>query len=423
MEGSPFENAKRVIVQAAEIAKLEPDVIEYFLHPHREICVSLPIRMDDGSLRIFQGYRVHYQNSFGGGKRPNKGGIRYHPGVNLDEVKALAAWMFIKVGVMDLELGGAKGGIVCDPKKMSKGELRRLTFEYVKILRDNIGPYFDVPAPDIGTNAEVMAWIAEAYAQYHISQPGLTTMAVVTGKPVGFGGSLGRDTATARGGQFSMEHMLSMFGVSWQGLSYAIQGYGNAGQNFAELIQKYYPNAKIVAVSDTSGGVFNPEGLNIKLVGMAKNQTGRVVDAGGQIISNEELLELDVDVLVPAALENQVTAANAERIKARYILELANGPVTPEADKILEKKGVRINPDVLANAGGVMVSHFEWIQNIEACQWSAEEVDQKLRQRMIENTRLVFEFSKEKGCSSRLAAYALSLRRHADRIRLRGLLI
>lgn len=421
MTENPFQNAKIVIRQAAKIIGLKPDLTEYLLHPRREITVSLPIRMDDGALKIFNGYRVQFQNSFGGGKRPYKGGIRYHWAVDADEVRALAAWMFIKVGVLDLEFGGAKGGVVCEPKKMSVPELRRMTFKYVEALRDNIGPYFDVPAPDVGTNAETMAWIAEAYALYHLSQPGLEPLAVVTGKPVSFGGSFGRDTATARGGQFVLEEMMRLRGESPAEKRYAIQGYGNAGRNFATLMALHYPQAKTVAVSDSQGGIWNPDGLDIREVNKVKDETGSVLNAPKTTsISNSELLEIDTDVLVPAALENQITASNAERVKASFILELANGPVTPEADEILREKKVFIAPDVLANAGGVVVSSFEWIQNIEACRWDAEEIDRKLGQKMAENTRKVLDLAEEKMIMPRLASYALSLKRHAERIQLRG---
>ena len=415
-----FENAKHIVRKAAEIIKLEKWITDILLHPQKEISVSFPVKMDDGSIKIFQGYRVQHNNARG----PYKGGIRYHWNVDLNEVRALAMWMSIKCAVADLPLGGGKGGVICDPKEhdnvkaLSKNEIERMTRAFTRAIANDIGPEKDIPAPDVYTNSEIMSWVADEYAKY-IRQPLEKVWGVVTGKPVEKGGSFGRENATARGGQFVLKEAIEKgYTVlkTLNGARVAIHGFGNAGSNFAKLIHK--EGCKIVAISDSKGGIFNPNGFNPEDVLKHKEKTGSVSDyPKAEKITNHGLLEIECDILVPAALENVVTKENANEIKAKIILELANGPLTPEADDILFKKGIVVLPDILANAGGVTVSCYEWQQNLKNEKWSAEKIDKMLEKTMRTNTSLVLETAKKYNVNNRIGAYILAIQRIAEAVR------
>ncbi|MBK8013554.1 MAG: Glu/Leu/Phe/Val dehydrogenase [Deltaproteobacteria bacterium] len=366
---------------------LKTGLIEFLKRPCRVITLDFPILTDDGSVQLFTGYRVLHSRVRG----PGKGGVRYHPDVTEDEVRALASWMTWKCAVVDVPFGGAKGGVVCDPKKLSQDDLRRITRRYISDLGDNIGPHTDVPAPDVNTSAQTMAWIYDTYDRLH---PGRNNLPVVTGKPVGIGGSLGRDAATARGCVFVTKHMIRR-GIltarsSLRDARVVIQGFGNCGAHAARLFVE--EGARVVAVSDSKGGVFSDDGLDIDAVLRQKASTGSVAGTDGtDPISNADLLELACDVLVPAALENQITSANAERIRARLVVEGANGPTTPEADEVLERRGIPVVPDILANAGGVTVSYFEWVQNVENEQWDLSKVNAKLERKLTQATDQVVD--------------------------------
>jgi len=376
---------------------------------HRELHVTFPVEMDDGSIRIFNGYRVQHNHMRG----PFKGGIRYHWDVNLDEVRALAMWMTIKTAVVDIPLGGGKGGVICNPKDMSEKELERMTRGFVRRIAPIIGSTVDIPAPDVYTNAKVMRWIAEEYGKCTDKKD----LGVVTGKPLDFGGSEGREEATALGGLFVLKHIIKkkIVGIgSLKGKSVVIQGFGNAGAIFARLA--YEEGAKVIAVSDSKGAILNEGGLDIPKVIEHKKEKGYVADCRGATnTTNEDLLEMGCDILVPAALENVITMENVNRIKAKLILELANGPLTASADKILYKKGVMVIPDVLANAGGVIVSYFEWKQNLANEHWGKEEVNKKLEKIMNKNTSLVLETAKKYKVSPRLGAYILAISRISEK--------
>jgi len=417
---NPFENAKKTIKETAKIIRLEPWITEILLKPQREITVSFPVKMDDSSVKIFHGYRVQHSNARG----PYKGGIRYHWNVDLDEVRALATWMSVKCAVADLPLGGGKGGVICNVKEhdsvpaMSNAELERMTRAFTRAIAPNIGPDKDIPAPDVYTNSQVMEWVADEYAKF-LGKPVEKVWGVVTGKPVGKGGSLGRSEATARGGQFVLRECVEK-GCSpvkkLAGARIAIQGFGNAGSNFAKLIHK--DGCKIIAISDSKGGIYNPDGLNPEDVLNHKEKTGSVSGyPGAQEISNHGLLELECDVLVPSALENVITTENASEIKAKIVLELANGPIIPEADAILQKKGIVVLPDILSNSGGVTVSCYEWQQNLSGEKWSAEKVDNMLEKAMKENASLVFERAKKYKVNNRIGAYILAIERISEAIR------
>jgi len=418
---NPYENVKKIIDQVAAILKLDSSIVKILKSPASISIKSFPVIRDNGELEIFTGYRVKYRNSYGANSgAPYKGGIRFHPDVDLDEVKALAAWMFFKVEVMNLEFGGAKGGIQCDPKSMSPQELERMTRAFVRALGDEIGPFIDVPAPDVYTNPQVMAWIVDEYSRSHKGQH---NFGVVTGKPVELKGSLGRGTATARGGDFVLEYAVEKGLIpgldKLEDKTCVIQGFGNAGQPFANFMLKR--GVKIIGVSDSKGGIFNPQGLDIGILEALKNQKKSVTEyQNGKAVSNEEILETPCDILVPAALENQITAANADRVKTKVIVELANGPTTPGADEILFQKGIVVLPDILANAGGVTVSYFEWAQNVQAKSWTEQEVDEELRKAMRENAEEVFSRAGKHRVNNRLAAYILAIERAVKRIKLRG---
>ena len=410
---NPFETAKRQVDIVADILKLPKGTREMLKHPKRELTVNFPVRMDDGSYNVFTGYRVQYNMARG----PTKGGIRYHPNVTLDEVRALSAWMTWKCAVVNLPYGGGKGGIICDPKHMSRGELERLTRRYASEISPIIGPEMDIPAPDVYTDAQTMAWIMDTYSM----QKGYSVPGVVTGKPLALGGSEGRGQATGRGCAYVIREAAPHAGVKVHGGSVAVQGFGNAGSVAANILHDEQ-QAKIVAVSDSKGGVYNPAGFNPHDVEEHKAKTGSVVGfAGAKSVSNEELLELPVDILVPAALENQITKRNADKIQAKIVAEAANGPTLPEADDVLFQKKITVLPDILANAGGVTVSYFEWAQDIQGYFWELADVNRRLERVMTQSYNEVHQTAEKHHVHNRTAAYVLAIQRVVDAINLRGI--
>jgi len=409
---NPFEIAQRQLDEAAAILKLDPAVHELLRWPLRELHVTLPVKMDDGTTKIFHGFRVQYNDARG----PTKGGIRYHPEETIDTVRALAAWMTWKCAVVDIPLGGGKGGIVCNPKEMSQGELERLSRAYIRQVGRILGLEKDVPAPDVYTNPQIMAWMVDEFSFLK----GYNEFGVITGKPIALGGSAGRGDATARGGIYCLREAGKALGINLKGATTAIQGYGNAG-SFAHKLGAEILGLKVVAASDSKGGVYNPNGFDYKELSAFKAKTDTVVGfPGAKTITNEELLELDVTVLIPSALENVITEANAARVKARIIAELANGPTTPEADQILYKNGVYVIPDFLCNAGGVTVSYFEMVQNAYDYYWTEEEVHERLDRKMTAAFHAVHEAARKFKVHNRLAAYLVSVQRVAEAVRLRG---
>ncbi len=401
-----FESALGVVKHTAEKAGMS-DKIGFLLNPKRAISVSFPVKMDDGSIRYFQGFRVNYNDSRG----PAKGGVRFHPNVSIEEVKALALWMTLKTAVVDVPYGGGKGGVIVNPKQLSQDELERLARGYVRALSFEFDPDLDVPAPDVYTSPQIMAWMLDEIETIK----GKHIPAVITGKPLSLGGSQGRTYSTSQGGFYVMEEYLRSKGKTPEETTIAIQGAGNVGGFFARIASK--AGYKVVAISDSSGAVYDASGLDVEEVLERKKQT-RSVLKGKADLSNSELLELDVDVLVPAALENQITSENAESIKANVILEMANGPVTPEADEILAKRGIDVIPDILANAGGVLVSYFEWAQNRNGFYWKEDEVLERLKEHMVKAFNDVLE--KKKQVSFRTAAYLLAIERIMEAEQLRG---
>ncbi|MFH1522596.1 MAG: Glu/Leu/Phe/Val dehydrogenase [Patescibacteria group bacterium] len=396
----------------SKVIGLTLDEIEILKSPQRSIEVAIPILMDDGNLKVFTGYRVQHNDILG----PFKGGLRYHPKVNIDEISALAFWMTFKCAVADIPYGGAKGGITVDPKELSENELERLTRGYVRAMADFIGPDRDIPAPDLYTNPQIMAWFMDEYS--HIK--GKNEPAVVTGKPVSIGGSLGRDTATAQGGFYVLTNLLKKLNIKKQSVTIAIQGFGNSGMNFAKISSDN--GYKVVAVSDTKGGVLNEKGLDINKVINHKQKTGSVIDfPDAKNITNEKLLELPATILAPAALEGVITEKNAGRIKASIILELANGPTTIEAGEKLHKKGKLIIPDILANSGGVIVSYFEWVQNIRHFYWDAKKVQINLAKKMNNATDTVWQYTKKYNVNMRTAAYIVAIEKLVEALRIRGI--
>lgn len=409
---NPFTIAQQQFDQAAEILGLEPAMRELLRWPRRQYQFTIPVKMDDGSTKVFHGFRVQYNDARG----PNKGGIRWHPDETIDTVRALAAWMTWKCSVVDLPLGGGKGGVVCDPKKLSAGEKERLARGWMRVMARELGEHRDIPAPDVYTTPQIMAWMLDEYEVI----VGRSHPAVITGKPLALGGSQGRGDATARGGVYTVREACKLLGVNPKG-TYAIQGFGNAGQFAALLHPEILGGGKLVAVSDTSGGVFHAGGIDPKAVVEHKLKTGKVAGfPGTKPISNEDLLELEVDVLYPAALENVVTQANAERIKAKISCELANGPTTPEADQILHLRGVHVIPDFLANAGGVTVSYFEQVQGTYNYFWTLEDIYRQLDQKMTGAYRAVYQMHKDKKVHMRLAAYLVAVKRVAEAVKMRG---
>jgi len=402
---NPYEAALRQLDMAAKKLKLEPAIHEILKHPMRVFIVNIPLLMDDGSVRVFTGYRVQYNDVLG----PTKGGIRYHPDLTVDEVTALAAWMTWKTAVTGLPLGGGKGGIRCNPKEMSKAELERLTRGFARAITRFIGPSTDVPAPDVYTDGQTMAWIMDEYSEI----VGFPVFGVVTGKPVNIGGSLGRNEATSRGVMYVVVEAAKHLGIDLRNATVAVQGYGNVGYHAARLLREI--GCKIIAVSDSRGGAYNANGLDPMEVLEHKNRTGSVTDYPGSThITNEELLGLECDVLVPAALENAITQTNAAKIRAKIVAEGANGPVTPEADEILFQKNVFVIPDILANSGGVVVSYFEQVQNQMNFYWTEQEVRSKLENTIVNAFKNVLNTAREHDVNMRTAAYMLAVRRVAD---------
>jgi len=409
-ELNPYEMAVKQLEGVAKLIDLEPWILEILKRPKREIIVHLPVRMDNGEVKVLTGYRVHHNDARG----PFKGGIRYHPNVTLDEVRALAMWMTWKTAVMDLPYGGAKGGITCNPKKMSQAEIERLTRRYTYAIREFIGTYIDIPAPDVYTNPQTMAWIADTYSVL----VGKWEPGVVTAKPVEIGGSEGRTEATGLGVMIVAREAVKKLGL--KNVTVAVQGYGNVGYYAAYFAHQW--GYKVVAVSDSKGGIYNSEGLDPVKVMEHKKKTGSVVGyPGAKEISNEEILELDVDVLVPAAIEGVITEKNADNIKAKVVSEGANGPTTPEADRILFEKGVLVIPDILANAGGVTCSYFEWVQALTRDWWTKEEVLRRLEHKMVKAFEAVYQLHREREVDMRTTAYMIAVSRVAEAIRLRGL--
>jgi len=409
---NPFRIAQAQFDAAAEMLGLEPAMRELLRWPRREYRFTIPLKMDDGSTKVFHGYRVQYNDARG----PNKGGIRWHPDETIDTVRALAAWMTWKCSVVDIPLGGGKGGVTCDPKKLSEGEKERLARGWMRVMARELGEHRDVPAPDVYTTPQIMAWMMDEFEVI----TGRAHPAVITGKPLALGGSQGRGDATARGGVFTVREACKKLGVDPRG-TFAIQGFGNAGQFAALLHPELLGGGKLVAVSDTSGGVYNASGIDPKEIVDHKLKNGRVAEfKGAGKISNEDLLELDVDVLYPSALENVITDRNAARIKARIVCELANGPTTPEADQIMHKNGVHVIPDFLANAGGVTVSYFEQVQGTYNYYWSVEEVQKELDARMTRAYNDVYAMHKDKKVHMRMAAYLVAVHRVAEAVKLRG---
>ncbi|HEC22834.1 MAG TPA: Glu/Leu/Phe/Val dehydrogenase [Chloroflexi bacterium] len=409
---NPFAIAQAQLDKAAEILHLEPAVHALLREPIRELHVTLPVKMDDGTTKVFKGFRVQYNDARG----PTKGGIRFHPDETIDTVRALAAWMTWKTAVVDIPLGGAKGGVICNPKEMSPAELERLSRAYIRQVGRIIGLEKDVPAPDVYTNPQIMAWMADEYAFLK----GYNEFGVITGKPLALGGSKGRNDATARGGMYVIREAAKVLGIETSGATMAIQGFGNAGQ-YAATLGRELLGTVIVAVSDSKGGIYKADGLDPDAVIRHKQETGSVVGfPGAEPISNAELLELEVDILVPAALENVITAANAPNIKARISAELANGPTTPEADEILWKNGVYVLPDFLCNAGGVTVSYFEMVQNAYDYYWDLETVHERLDRKMTAAFHAVHEAAQRFDIDNRTAAYVVAVDRVAEAVRLRG---
>lgn len=420
---SLFENTLQQIREAAQIMELDRDIEMILSNPTRVIEVSIPIKMDTGEIRVFQGYRVQHNDAAG----PFKGGIRFHPDVDMSEVKALATWMTIKCSVVGIPLGGAKGGIILDPHKLSQRELESLTRKYVQLIGPFFGPDIDVPAPDVYTTPQIMAWFADEFS----SIKGHNELGVVTGKPVEFGGSEGRNEATSQGGTYVLQEFMNKIGKKPEEMTVIIQGFGNAGSNAAKIMSK--DGYKIVGVSDSQGGLICEQVINPDELMTCKIEKGTVKECGliaselhgrqGEAcrkVTNEELLETECDILVLSALENQVTKDNAAKIKAKYILELANGPVSPEADKILESRGIVVIPDILANAGGVTVSYFEQVQNKMNYYWTADEVSQRLKDIMIKAWQRVSGNAEKHKCSLRQGAFITAMSRLEKIIKIRG---
>jgi glutamate dehydrogenase (NAD(P)+) len=397
---------------AAEQLDLDPGLRRVLRVPKRELTVNFPVTMDDGHVEVFTGYRVQHNLSRG----PAKGGIRYHQDVSLDEVRALAMWMTWKCAVVNIPYGGGKGGVIVDPKKLSNRELEGLTRRYATEISPLIGPDRDIPAPDVNTNAQTMAWIMDTYSMHQ----GYTVSGVVTGKPISVGGSLGRNEATARGTVFTLLQASKVLNIPLAGAKVAIQGYGNAGSIAAQLLAD--EGAIIIAVSDSTGGIYNAAGLIPAKVSAWKSEHGTVVGyPGTDEISNADILEVECDILVPAALENQITGANAARIKAKIVAEAANGPTNPEADAILHDRGIFMIPDILCNAGGVTVSYFEWVQDMQSFFWTEERINQNLKEIMDRAFEAVYEMSSTREVDMRTAAYMVAVARVAEATTLRGL--
>jgi glutamate dehydrogenase (NAD(P)+) len=409
---NPYDIAKEQLRRVAREFGIEANLVNVLQECKKALVVSIPVTMDDGTIRAFEGYRVTHNIARG----PSKGGIRYHPDVELDEVKALAMWMTWKCALMGIPFGGAKGGIRVDPKRLSRGELQRMTRRFTSEIINEIGPEKDIPAPDVGTGPSVMAWIFDTYSM----NKGHSVLGVVTGKPLNVGGSLGRLEATAHGALYCIQEAVRKRELSMQGLRVAVQGFGNVGSFLAKFL--YEQGATVIAVSDSRNGIYNDDGVDVAAAIAHKQETGALEGLRGtQTISNEDLLLLDCDVLAPCALEQVITRDNADQVKARIICEGANGPVTPTADEILDDRGILILPDILANAGGVVVSYFEWVQGLQEYFWKEDEVNSKLRDITTRAFNETWRVADERKTSLRLAAYGLAVRRVADATITRGL--
>jgi glutamate dehydrogenase/leucine dehydrogenase len=409
---NPFRIAQRQFDTAAESCNLEPGLRELLRRPRRALTLALPVKMDDGSIRVFEGFRVQHNSARG----PCKGGIRYHPGVTFDEVKALASWMTWKCATVNIPFGGAKGGIVCDPHRLSHGELERLTRRYAYEIMPIIGPDKDIPAPDVYTDSQTMAWIMDTYSMAH----GSNAPGVVTGKPTFLGGSFGRNEATARGCMFCVRAACEVLNISLDHATVAIQGFGNAGSIAARLAAEQ--GATIIAVSDSHGGIFNQAGLNIPELLAYKQKTGSVVGfPGTKMIPSESALGVECNILIPAALENQITLENVDMVKAKIVAEAANGPTTPGADIVLHKKGIMVIPDVLANAGGVTVSYFEWVQDLQELFWDEDDVNRRLERVMVRAFSDVLASARQHNVAMRTGAYILAIDRVAKAMVTRGI--
>jgi glutamate dehydrogenase (NAD(P)+) len=408
-----LENALKSLDEAAAILNIDPNIHEVLRQPKRVVVVSVPIKRDDGSIKVFTGVRVQHTNARG----PYKGGVRYYPSVDVEEVTALAMLMTWKCAVVDLPYGGAKGGVACNPKELSKNELERITRRYTAMIYEVIGPYVDIPGPDVYTDAQTMAWMVDTYSQMR----GVLTPEVATGKPVSLYGSLGRHDATSRGLVYTVKEFMKTVNKPLKDARIAIQGYGNVGYNAAKILHEEY-GAKIVAVSDSKGGIYSEKGLIPQKVMEHKEKTGSVVGFNGaKQITNEEVLTTPCDILIPAALENAVTKQIAEKINASAVAEGANGPTTPEADKVLKERGIVVIPDILANAGGVTVSYFEWVQNLKRETWTLEEVHAKLEAKMVKGFRDVLEASRKYEVTMRQAAMAVAVQKVAEAINYLGI--
>ena len=414
----PYKEVVATIEKTAKIMGLDHNEFTTLKYPERELSVNFPVKMDDGNIKMFTGYRVHHSSL----KGPCKGGIRFHESVDLNEVRALAAWMTFKCAVVNIPYGGGKGGVQVNPSELSDGELERLTRRYTASILPLIGPEKDIPAPDINTNSQVMGWIMDTYSMFE----GYTVPGVVTGKPIDIGGSLGRNGATGRGVMFVTREILHRLGKPVIGAKIAIQGFGKVGATAAKLLSK--EGANIVAVSDVSGGLYDKNGLDVDAIAKYVDNGGKAkpmidMDTKAKKITNRELLTLDVDVLIPAAMENQITEDIAKEVKAHVIVEGANGPTTTAADGVLSQKGVVLVPDILANAGGVVVSYFEWVQNIQSLMWDEEEINRAQEKIMIRAFNAVWDSSKENDVSLRMGAYIVALGRLISARRIRGMFI
>lgn len=409
---NPFEISQRQLDKSAEKLNLDPQVHALLREPMRTLEVHFPVRMDDGTSKVFTGFRVQYNDARG----PTKGGLRFHPEETIDTVKALAAWMTWKCAVVDIPYGGGKGGVICNPKELSLGEVERLARAYIRSIGRFIGPERDIPAPDVYTTPQIMAWMVDEYSTI----VGYNAPGVITGKPIPVGGSLGRGDATARGAVYTILEAAKVIGLNLKGATVAVQGYGNAGYFAAKLMEEL-AGSRVVAATDSRGGVYVTDGIDPQAAFTHKKATGSLSGlAGSKAVTNQELLELDVDVLIPAAIENVITEKNAGAIKAKLIAEVANGPTTPEADEILYKSGKYVIPDFLCNAGGVTVSYFEWVQNIGGYYWSLEEVQKRLKEKMTLAFHDIHKMAEVNNVDNRTAAYMVAVQRVAEAMRLRG---
>jgi glutamate dehydrogenase (NAD(P)+) len=412
VDNNPFAIVRQQVDDCAEILKLSPEVTEMLKNPMRELHVSLPVRMDNGKIKVFQGFRVQYNDARGAGK----GGIRFHPDETIDTVRALSAWMTWKCAVVDIPLGGAKGGVICNPKEMSSGELERLSRAYVRAVYPFIGPEKDVPAPDVYTTPQIMAWMTDEYSVI----AGKPQFGTFTGKPLSIGGSAGRGDATAMGGMYTIREAAKAMGIDMRKAKVAIQGYGNAGYFAAKLVKQMF-GSKVVATCDSQGGIFNEAGIDPEKAHQCKDESGTVCSMKNvEKCGIQDVLTMDVDVLIPAAIENVITEKNAGQIKAKIVAELANGPTTPAADEILYKNGVHIIPDFLCNSGGVTVSYFEMVQNAYMYYWDAAEVYEKLDKRISSAYHSVLETSKKYKINMRQAAYVVAVQRVVEAMKVRG---